>query len=101
MDVVLQDVWVLYHIIKEKGDESLPTLAFYRDVVYAIFLKYSKKGRLSSSHAGIQNIPSDVCYDNTKHYRCILNTDVFRTPWNIEDGTNRFKNGTSLTLEAN
>ena len=29
------------------------------------FLKYSKKGRLSSSYVGIRNTPSDVFYDNT------------------------------------
>ena len=26
-------------------------------------------GRLSSSHIGIRNIPSHVCYDDTKHYQ--------------------------------
>ena len=54
---------------KDKGDESLPLLAFRRLVVNVIFLKYSKEGRLSSSHLGIRNIPSDVCYDGTKHYQ--------------------------------
>ena len=49
-------------INKGKGDESL--LAFRRDVVSAIFLKYSKKDRLSLSHVGIRNIPSHVCYDD-------------------------------------
>ena len=29
----------------------------------AIFLKYSKEGRSTSSHEGIQNAPSDVCYE--------------------------------------
>ena len=62
-------VWVLYHINKDEGDDSLPILAFGEDVVNAIFLKYSKEGRLFSSHAGIRNIPSDVCYDDTKHYQ--------------------------------
>ena len=33
------------------------------------FQKYSKEGKLSSSHVGIRNIPSDICYDNTKHYQ--------------------------------
>ena len=28
-----------------------------------------KEGRLSSSHLGIQHIPSDVCDDDTKHYQ--------------------------------
>ena len=71
--------WVLYRIYKGKGDESLPLLAFRRHVINLIFLKYSKEGRLSSSHLGIRNIPSDVCYDDTKHYqvqsehRCIQN----------------------------
>ena len=67
VDVVIQGAWVLYRINRDKGDESLPLLAFRRHVVDVIFLKYSKEGSLSSSHLGIRNIPSDVCY-NTKHY---------------------------------
>ena len=69
VDVVIQDVWVLYPINRDEGDESLPLLSFRRDVVSAIFLKYAKEGRLSSSPVGIQNIPSDVCYNDTKHYQ--------------------------------
>ena len=76
-NVVIQGAWVLYRIYKIKGDKSLPLLAFRRHVVNVIFLIYSKEGRLSSSHLGIRNIPSDVCYDDTKHY-----TGVFRTPSN-------------------
>ena len=68
VDVVIQGAWVLYRINKDKGYESVPFLAFRRHVVNVIFLKYSKEGRLSSSHLGI-NIPSDVCYDDTKHYQ--------------------------------
>ena len=68
-DVVLRDVWVLYRFRKDEDDEFLPVLAFRRDVVNAIFLKYSKEGRLSSTHVGIRNISSDVCYDDTKHYQ--------------------------------
>ena len=68
VDVVIQGAWVLYPIYKGKGDESLPLLAF-RHVFNVIFLKYSKEGKLSSNHLGIQNIPSDVCYDDTKHYQ--------------------------------
>ena len=69
VDVVIQGAWVLYRINKDKGDESLPLLAFRKHVVNVIFLKYSKKGRLSSSHLGIRNIPSDVCYDDRKHFK--------------------------------
>ena len=54
-------------LTKDEGYESPPLLAFRRDVVSTIFLKYSKEGRLSSSHIGIRNIPSDVCYNDTKH----------------------------------
>ena len=68
VDVVIQGAWVLYRINKDKDDESLPLLAFRRYVVNVIFLKYSKEGRLSSSHLGIRNMPSDVCRDDTKHY---------------------------------
>ena len=50
------------------GDDCLPLLAFRRDVVNVIFLEYSKEDKLSTSRIEIRNIPSDVCYDNTKHY---------------------------------
>ena len=69
VDVVLQGAWVLYRINKDEGDKSLPVLTFQRHFVYSIFLKYSKKDRLSSSHVGIPNIASDICYDDTKHYQ--------------------------------
>ena len=74
VDVVIKVAWVLYRIYKGKGDES------QKHVVNVIFLKYSKEGRLSSTHLGIRNIPSDVCYDETKHYqvqsehKCIQNS---------------------------
>ena len=67
VDFVIQVVEVLYQINKDKGDKSLSLLGFWRHVVNVIFLKYSKEGRLSSSCLGIRNIPSDVCYDGTKH----------------------------------
>ena len=67
VDVVIQGAWVLYRINRDKGDESPPLLAFRRHVVNVIFLKYSIEGSLSSSHLGIRNNPSDVCY-NAKHY---------------------------------
>ena len=57
-------------INKDKGDESQPLLTFGRHV-NVIFLKYSKEGRLSWSHLGIRNIPSDICYDDTKHYQVL------------------------------
>ena len=69
VDFVLQCAWVLYRIKKGERDESLPVLAFRRHIVNAIFLKYSKEGRLSSNHLGIRNIPSDACYGDTKHYQ--------------------------------
>ena len=53
VDVVLQGMWVLDRFDKDEGNESLPLLAFQRDVVDAIFLKYSKEGRLSSNHVEI------------------------------------------------
>ena len=69
VDVVLLGVWVLYCINKDEHNRSLLHLAFPRDVVKAVFLKYSKEGRLSSTQAGIRNIPSDSFYDDTKHYQ--------------------------------
>ena len=59
----------LYRINKDEGDESLPFLFFWKHIFNTIFLKYSKEGRLSSSHAGIRNIPSDACYNVTKHFQ--------------------------------
>ena len=58
---------VLYRINKDESNESLPLLAFRRDVINAIFLKSSEEGRSSARHVGIRNLPSDVCYDNTKY----------------------------------
>ena len=49
-------------------DESLPLLAFRRDVVNTIFREYSKESKLSSSHVAIRNIPGDICYDDTIYY---------------------------------
>ena len=69
VDVVFQGAWVLYRVNKDGGDESLPFLIFRRHIVNAVFLKYSKEGRLSSSHVGNQNILSDVCYEVIKHYQ--------------------------------
>ena len=62
VDVVIQGARVLYHINKDKGDESQCN----SDFVNVIFLKYSKEGRFSSSHLEIQNILSNVYYDDTK-----------------------------------
>ena len=59
----------MYRINKDERDESLPFLAFQRNVFNAIFLKYSKEGRLSSSYVGIRNIPSDVCDDDKNHHQ--------------------------------
>ena len=69
VDVALQGTWVLCRINRDKDDESLPLLAFWRNVINEICLKYLKEGRLSPSHLEIRNIPSDVCYDDTKHYQ--------------------------------
>ena len=69
IDVVSQGVYRYCIVLtKMKVMSILPLPAFRRDVVNAIFLKYSREGRLSSSQVGIRNIPSDVCYDDTKHY---------------------------------
>ena len=69
VNVALQSAWVLHGVNKDEDDESLPFLVFRRHIFSAIFLKYSKEGRLSSSHVGIRNIPSNICYDYTKHYQ--------------------------------
>ena len=64
----------------------LPLIAFLGDVVNAIFLKYSMKGRLSSNQTGIHNIPSMFGMMTKNITRYNLNTGVFRTPYNISDG---------------
>ena len=82
VDVVLQGAWVLYCINWDKGDESLPLLAFRRYVINAIFWEYSNEGKLFRSHTVIRNIPSDLCYDDTKLI-CNLNAGVCRTSSSI------------------
>ena len=55
--------------IRNEDDESLSLLTFRRDVANAIFLKYSKESRSSLIYVGIRIVPSDVLYDDTKHYQ--------------------------------
>ena len=62
---LLKYVWVLYHINKVWWVYAFSS--FWRDVANAIFLKYSKEGRVSSSHIRIWNISSDFCWDDTKN----------------------------------
>ena len=59
---------MLYHVKKDAGDESLSLLAFRRNVVNAIFLKYSKEGKSFLSNVGIQVVQSDVSHEFT-HYQ--------------------------------
>ena len=78
VDVIIRNVrLLLYRINKDEGDGSQPPLAFRRDIAIAFFLKYSKEGRLSSSHVGIRNIPSNVCYNDAKH--CQVQSEHRRT----------------------
>ena len=86
VDVVLQGVRVLYRINTDEGDDFPPLLGFRRDIVNVILLKYSKKGILSSSHVGIRNIPSDVCYDDTKHYQVRSEHRHIQNPFTIYGG---------------
>ena len=51
---------MFFHINKNKSDEFLPLLAFQKDVVNDIFLKYSKEGRSSTSHLGLYMCVSGV-----------------------------------------
>ena len=62
LDVVLQNAQVLYHISKDEVNE------FFCLSQLAIFLKYSMEDRSASNHEGIQNVPSDVCYE-VAHYQ--------------------------------
>ena len=71
VDVVIQGAWVLYRIKKDKGffffqkrkKIKIKDKVFWRKTVNVIYLKYS------DIQIWIRNIPSDVCYDDTKHYQ--------------------------------
>ena len=52
-----------YCIVTKIKAMSLWLLVFRRDIVDEIFLEHLKECKLSSSYAGIRNIPSDVSYD--------------------------------------
>ena len=69
VDVVRQNVWILYCINKDEDDESLSFLVFQRDVVNAMRCCKSKDNRSSSSYVGFRNVPPDVRYDHAKHYQ--------------------------------
>ena len=56
VDVVVQGVYCI--VLTKMKAMSLLFITFWRDVVNAIVLKYSKEGRLSSSYVGIWNISS-------------------------------------------
>ena len=43
--------------------------SFSKKCCITIFLIYSKEGRLFLSHVGIQNVRSDDCCNDTKHYQ--------------------------------
>ena len=75
VDVVLQCVWVLYRVNKDEDDESLPLLVFWRNIVDVFFLKYSKEGRLTSSHVRTRSIPSEICHDDT--LSCAISTQAY------------------------
>ena len=64
VDVVLQGVRALYRINKDENDESLPLLGFRRDVFSVLYSKEADCPQFK-----IQNILSDVCYDDTKQYQ--------------------------------
>ena len=68
VNVVLQGVWILYRIKIDESDQSLPLLAFRREVVNVIFLKYSEESRLSSSHVEMK-YPIRCLLSWPKHYQ--------------------------------
>ena len=61
LNVVVQNAWVLHHIIKDEVDESLPLLA-------CNFPEIFKGKQIPSNHGGIQNVSSDACYE-VAHYQ--------------------------------
>ena len=60
LELAIQSVWVLCRINEITNSGFLKTCSHYN------FVKYLKEA-LSPSHVLIQNIPSDVCYNDTKH----------------------------------
>ena len=62
-------------------------LLFEDMLLMQFFLKYSKKDRLFKSHLGIRNIPSDVCYDDTKHYQVQFEHRRIQSPFKHLRGT--------------
>ena len=62
VDVALQNAWILHRVNKEDFDSSYSLLAFPREVINTIFLKYSfeNPSKRKISHIAIKDVPSDV-----------------------------------------
>lgn len=62
VDVALVNPWILHRVNKEDFDSSYSLLAFPREVINTIFLKYSfeNPSKRKISHIAIKDVPSDV-----------------------------------------
>ena len=69
LDVALQNSWILYRINKSCDSAQLSLLDFRREVVSSILLKYKTSRKRSYSSAAICNVPSEVRFDDVKHYQ--------------------------------
>ena len=82
-DLALQGMEVIHRINKDERDESLAPYSFLKRCCQSNFSEIFKGGRLSSSQAGIHNIPSMFVMLTENITRYNLNTDIFRTLYNI------------------
>ena len=80
VDVVLWGVWVLYCINHDEGDES-DLSGFSKRFCQCNFSEICKESRLSSRHVGVRNIPSDVSYDDKKHYQVLSENRRIQNPF--------------------
>jgi len=71
VDVAVQNAWILHRINRAEGDPNYSLLAFRREIVNAIFLKYSNDvvSKRRMSWVSVRNVPDDVRLDEIKHYQ--------------------------------
>ena len=82
VDFALRGVRVLNRITKDKGDGSLPLLAFQRDVVNTIFRNIKRKADYPRAMLEF-DISHQMFVVMTQNIsRCNLNAGVFRIPSN-------------------
>ena len=71
IDVAIQNAWILNRINRAEGDTNYSLLAFRREIVNSIFLKYSNDNinKRKMSWVSVKNVPDVVHLDKIKHYQ--------------------------------